>query len=160
MEAYQVSTGTIIVKESARNASNLTTTIYARVSSNDQKADLERQAERLSKYAIDHDLSVIKTVRDVGSGLNGKRPKLKKLLADPSISIILVEHQDRLTRFAFEYLQAALSASDKRIMVIEDKEVEDDPVVNMIDILTSYCARLYGKRSANNKARAVIKGLT
>lgn len=95
-------------------------------------------------------------VTEVGSDLNGKRPKLRRILSDPSVSIVVVEHRDRLARFGIEHLEAALSAHGRRIVVADQGETTDDLVRDMIEVLTSMCARLYGRRGARNRAiRAV-----
>ncbi|GAA0397002.1 hypothetical protein Acor_62180 [Acrocarpospora corrugata] len=93
---------------------------------------------------------------EVGSGLNGKRAKLARLLGDPLVSVIVVEHRDRLTRFGIEHLSAALAATGRRIVVIDDAEVDNDLVRDMTEILTSFCARLYGHRSASRRAKAAL----
>ncbi len=90
---------------------------------------------------------------------NGHRPKLLKLLRDPSITIIIVEHRDRLVRFGYEYLEAALTAQGRRLIVIDDQEVKDDLVRDLIEVLTSFCARLYGQRAARNKAQKALKAI-
>jgi predicted site-specific integrase-resolvase len=87
-------------------------------------------------------------VSEIGSGLNGHRSKISKLLADPSISTIVVEHRDRLSRFGSQYIEAALVASGRKINRRNPEEMKDDLVQDMYDVLTSFCARLYGRRSA------------
>lgn len=130
--------------------------LYARVSSAGQKPDLDRQVARLTEWATGNKLSVAKVVCEVGSALNGARPKLKRLLADPDVSVIVVEHRDRLARFGVEYIEAALSAQGRTVRVVNDGEVSDDLVGDMTDVLTSFCARLYGKRAARNRARTAL----
>lgn len=132
---------------------------YCRVSSADQKADLERQAGRVAAAATGMGLAICEVVSEIGSGLNGRRPKLARLLRDPSATVIVVEHRDRLTRFGFEHLSAALEATGRRIVVIEDAELPDDLVRDMTEVLTSMCARLYGRRSANRRARAGLDAI-
>lgn len=97
------------------------------------------------------------TVTEVGSGLDAHRPELRKLLADPSVTTIVVEHRDRLARFGVEHLEAALSASGRRIVVLDDAEINDDLVADMVEVLTSMCARLYGRRSARRRAEAGVR---
>jgi putative resolvase len=70
--------------------------------------------------------------------------------------VIVVEHRDRLARFGVEHLEAALSAQGRRIMVADPGETTDDLVRDMIDVLTSMCARLYGRRGARNRAMRAI----
>lgn len=101
-------TRTIIVREPAEKQSTSKIALYARVSSADQKDDLARQLERLRDSAAAKGYTVTKEVVELASGLNDSRPKLAKLLADTTIGIIIVEHQDRLTRFGFKYIRKLL----------------------------------------------------
>jgi len=130
--------------------------VYARVSSHDQRADLDRQVARVTEWVTGQGLCVAEVVREVGSGLNGRRPKLRRILSDPSVTAIVVEHRDRLARFGVEHLDAALAAAGRRVLVADPAETADDLVRDMIEVLTSMCARLYGRRGARNRAvRAV-----
>jgi putative resolvase len=157
----QLPTGTIIVKEpdEDKGADNSQAVIYARVSSSDQKQDLDRQVSRLVEYALSNGYSVKGVVKETGSGLNGRGTKLLSVLRDSSARIIIVEHKDRLARFGFEYIEALLASSGRRVAVADDKEMTDDLVQDMIDVLTLFCARLYGKRSAKNKAKKAMKAM-
>ncbi len=132
------------------------TVVYARVSSHDQRADLDRQVARLTDWATSNGRVVGEVVTEVGLGLNGKRPKLRRILSDPSASVVVVEHRDRLARFGVEHLEAALSAQGRRIIVADQGETVDDLVRDMIEVLTSMCARLYGRRGARNRAMRAV----
>jgi putative resolvase len=114
----------------------------------------------LTAWATEHGLEVGQVVCEVGSGLNGKRPKLRRILSDPDATVIVVEHRDRLARFGVEHLQAALAAQGGRIMVAESGETTDDLVRDMIEVLTSMCARLYGRRGARNRAMRALTAAT
>jgi len=151
----QLPTGTILVHEMPTKTSNAA--LYGRVSSADQKPDLERQMQRLRDYAAARGLKVVQEVQEIGSGLNGHRKKLLKLLADPSISIIVVEHRDRLARFGAEFISAAMTAANRELRAINQTECNDDLVQDMVDVLTSFCARLYGKRAAKNRAKRALE---
>lgn len=129
---------------------------YARVSSADQKDDLERQAGRVVTGATARGLSVDQVVTEIGSGMNGHRRKLTRILSDPAVSVLVVEHRDRLTRFGFEHLSASLSACGRRIVVLDEAETSDDLVRDMTEVLTSLCARLYGRRSASRRAAKAV----
>ncbi|MHB8296060.1 MAG: IS607 family transposase, partial [Acidimicrobiales bacterium] len=72
--------------------------LYARVSSHDQKADLDRQVARLSRWAAQSGQPVVRIEAEVGSGMNGTRAKVRRLLADPLVTTVVVEHRDRLGR--------------------------------------------------------------
>ncbi len=156
--AYQTPTGTILVKVGEEKEGGKAA-IYARVSSADQRADLDRQVARLLEFANTKGLAVAKTITEIGSGLNGHRRKLMQLLSDPEITTIIVEHRDRLARFGFEYIEAALMAQGRRIMVMEPGEVKDDLVQDMIEVLTSFCARLYGRRTAKNRVKRAMEAI-
>ena len=132
------------------------TVVYARVSSADQRSDLDRQVARVTVWATGQGIGVDRVVTEVGSALNGRRKKFLALLRDPSVGTIVVEHRDRFARFAVEYVEAALSAQGRRLVVVDDAEVDDDLVRDMTEILTSFCARLYGKRAAANRAQRMM----
>jgi len=155
--AEQIETGTIMVYPQKAIVGGVA--LYARVSSGDQKADLERQLGRLIAFANTNGLKVTKAVSEVGSGLNGRRGKLLALLKDSTISTIVVEHRDRLARFGFEYIECALASIGRKLCVVDDGEMNDDLVQDMIDVLTSFCARLYGRRGAENRARKALEAV-
>jgi putative resolvase len=69
----------------------------------------------------------------------------------------VVEHRDRLARMNAELVEAALSAHGRRLVVLDDGEVDDDLVRDMLEVLTSFCARLYGRRSARNWAQKALR---
>lgn len=152
--ARQLSTGTILVDEPIAAAAGVA--VYARVSSGDQRTDLDRQVARLTGEATAQGLAPTRVVAEVGSGLNGHRTKLLSLLRDRSVGTIVVEHRDRLARFGVEYLEAALAAQGRRLVVVEATEVADDLVADMVEVLTSFCARLYGRRCAKRRAQAAL----
>ena len=119
----------------------------------DQRMDLDRQVARLVAFSTDRGLKVDKVITEIGSGLNGHRRRLRSLLADPKVGIIVVEHRDRLARFGADFIQSVLSASGRELLVADPGETEDDLVQDVTDVMTSLCARLYGKRSAKNRAK-------
>jgi putative resolvase len=98
-------------------------------------------------------------VREIGSGLNDKRRELASILADPSVQTIVVEHRDRLARFGVGQLERTLSAAKRAIVVVDRGELEDDLVRDMIDLMTCFSARLYGRRSARNRAQRALDAL-
>jgi putative resolvase len=153
--ARRLPSGTILVEETAPQAGKVA--LYARVSSHDQRSDLERQLGRLVEWAANHDLAVDLTVAEVGSGMNGARPKLRRLLADGRVGTIVVEHRDRLARLGSEYIEAALLGAGRRLVVVDPSEVEDDLVPDMTQVLISLCARLYGRRSAHTRAHRALR---
>ena len=131
--------------------------LYARVSSQDQRGDLDRQVARLSEWAAEAGHPVVRVEAEVGSGMNGARTKVRRLLSDPKVTTVVVEHRDRLGRMNTELVEAALSAHGRRLVVIDDGEVDDDLVRDMTEVLTSFCARLYGKGGARNRAEKALR---
>lgn len=131
--------------------------LYARVSSHDQKADLERQVSRLAEWAANASQRVVRVEAEVGSGMSGTRAKVGRLLADPLVTTVVVEHRDRLGRMNTEMVEAALSAHGRRLVVIDEAEMDDDLVRDMTEVLTSFCARVYGRRSARNRAEKALR---
>ena len=153
----QLASGTILVEAPASPLGTAgRTVVYARVSAHDQRGDLDRQVSRVMAWASEQRLGVQEVVCEVGSGLNGRRPKLARLLADPQVTTVVVEHRDRLARFGVEQLQAALSAHGRRVLVADVGEATDDLVRDMVEVLTSFCARLYGRRGARNRAMRAL----
>jgi putative resolvase len=154
--AYQTPSGSIIVELPVPGSQPGRTVVYTRVSSHDRRADLDRQLARLTRWAAQEGLQVAEVVAEVGSGLNGRRTKLRRLLADPAVTTIVVEHRDRLARFGVEQLDAALAAHGRRVLVADPAETTDDLVRDMVEVLTSFCARLYGRRGARNRAMRAV----
>lgn len=134
--------------------------IYARVSSSENKDNLDRQKERLVSYCNAKGYKVSKIVAEIGSGINDKRPKLESLLGDNTIDVIVVEHKDRLCRFGLNYIQKLLALQGREIEIInpvdDDKE---DLFEDFVSIITSFCARIYGQRRTKRKTEQLIKEL-
>ncbi|GAA1838166.1 hypothetical protein GCM10009682_63390 [Luedemannella flava] len=131
--------------------------VYARVSSVDQKADLDRQVARVTVWATGQRLPVDRVVTEIGSAFDGHCKRFQALLGDPSVSTIVAEHRGRFARFGAEYVEAALRAQGRRLLVVDPAEVDDDLVRDVTEILTSLCARLYGRRAAANRARRAVQ---
>jgi putative resolvase len=157
--ARRLPSGTILVEVPGGNSDGTEeqrVVLYARVSAHDQRTDLDRQVARLSAWAAGQGIVVAEVVGEVGSGMNGRRPRLRRLLADPTVAMIVVEHRDRLARFGVEYLEAALGAQARRLVVLDPDEASEDLVSDLVEVLTSFCARLYGRRGARNRALRAV----
>ncbi|WP_327414539.1 IS607 family transposase [Streptomyces sp. NBC_01233] len=157
--AERVGPRTILVNVEANSSASVTggVGLYARVSSHGQRQDLERQVARLTEWAAEAGHRVVRVESEIASGMNGSRAKARRLLADPAVTTVVVEHKDRLGRMNVELIEAALSATGRRLVVLDKGEVEDDPVRDMVEVLTSFCARLYGRRSAKNRAEKALE---
>ncbi len=106
---------------------------------------------RLSVWAAEAELPVVRVEAEVGSGVNGSRAKVRRLLADPAVTVVVVEHRDLLGRVNTGLAEAALSAHSRRLVVLEGSEVTDDLVRDMAEVLTWFCARLYGRQPTRNR---------
>lgn len=155
LDAYQLPTGTIVVNERVNVGSGVV--LYARVSSYDQKDDLERQKTRLRDYAAANGYKVTKEVSEIASGLNDNRKKFLRLLSDKSVGLILVEHKDRATRFGFNYIAELLKAQGRQIEVINESDTKDELIDDFVSIITSMAARIYGRRNSKRRASQVKK---
>lgn len=134
-----------------------TAVVYARVSNNDAKDNLNRQLERIVNFASSNGFVVKKTIKEIGSGLNDKRPRLMSLLEDDDWNYLIIENKDRLTRFGFNYLKTLLNKQGKDIVVINERDdKKDDLVQDLVSIIYSFSARIYGLRKAQNKKKEIL----
>jgi putative resolvase len=137
--------------------------IYARVSSADQKEDLERQKQKLVEYAKSKGYQDIEVIEDIASGLNETRKglnKLFKLVTEKQIEAVFITYKDMLTRFGFKYLETFFSSYGCRIEAIDSEEVKEpqqELVEDLIAIVTSFAERIYGARS--HKGRKVVEAV-
>ena len=134
-----------------------TAVIYARVSSSDQKSDLERQVEYLKEYCSTKGCNIVDILTGVASGLNEKRRGLEKLfeyVINGNVDVAVISYKDRLTRFGFRYLEEFFNSHGVRIEVVFGEEPEDlqrELVEDLIAVVTSFTGRLYGVRSHKKK---------
>ena len=152
------STGRVFINLENEQVMSLNVCIYARVSSSENKDNLERQKERLINYCNAKGYKVAKVVTEIGSGLNDERKKLESILLDRSLNLIVVEHKDRLSRFGLNYIQKLLEMDNRRIEVINPQSNdEDDLMQDFVSIITSFTARLYGRRRSKRLTEKIIK---
>lgn len=158
--AYKLPTGTIIIPEEETVGKPDYVVCYARVSSSQNKKNLETQMERLNAFCSASGYIIKESVKECASGPNDKRPKLCKILSSGKATKIIVEHKDRLTRFGFNYLQILLTNQGCEIIVINEAEnSKDDLLQDLVSIITSFCARIYGQRRCKKKTETIIKAL-
>jgi putative resolvase len=153
LDAYQLPTGTIIVREPRPAATGVA--LYVRVSSADQKDDATRQMQRLRDYAAARGYQVVTEVTEIASGLNDERPNLTKLLTDARVGVLVVEHKDRLTRFGYSYIATLLEQQGRRVEAIFPTDPGDDFVDDFVAVITSMAARIYGRRNATRHAAQI-----
>lgn len=134
--------------------------IYSRVSSTENKLDLDRQADRLLQYCNAKGWQVHAQIKEIGSGVNDNRPKLLKILQDGTPTRLIIEHKDRLTRFGFNYIQILCDHINCELHVINQVDNDtEDLVQDFVSIITSFCARIYGQRRSKRKTEQLIKEL-
>ena len=149
LDAYQTPSGMVVVRDPPMERTGTgRIALYARVSSADQKSDLERQVQRLRDYAAARGYQVAKEVTEIASGLNESRPKCLKLLADPTIDTIIGEHRDRSTRFGWTYLTTLMEAQGRRMEAVFPDDTSDDLINDLVSLITSMAARIYGRRGS------------
>jgi len=132
--------------------------IYTRVSSNENRRNLDAQATRLKEYSIARGYQIVEVVKEVGSGVNDNRKKLKKLLESDSWGTIVVEHKDRLTRFGFNYIETLLNKEGRKIEVVNLAEDEkSDLMQDLVSIIYSFNTKMYGLRRSKRKTEEIVK---
>jgi len=149
------------IKEDENNEIKLPIAVYARVSSHDQKqkGDLDRQKSRLLEYCVKKKYEVEYVFDEVASGMNDKRSKLLKLMklaSDNKISKIVIEHKDRLIRFNYNIILMYFNSHAVEVEFIEktlNKSFENELVEDMLTLMASFSAKIYGKRSHQNRKK-------
>jgi putative resolvase len=162
LPAHQLPSGTVVVEvpPPPQAVRHQKVAVYARVSSAENRKTLDSQAERVAAFCAARGWQVSKVVRECGSGVNDQRPQFLALLADTSISQIVVEHKDRCSRFGVAYVQTLLKTQGRELVIINEAEEEQtDLMQDFVAILTSFCARLYGRRRARRKKTQLLAAL-
>ena len=158
LQTEKTPTGRILIIDNPNRFESVA--IYARVSSSENKENLARQKERLISFCNAKGYKVSKVVTEIGSGLNDNRPKLEHLLLDNSITLIVVEHKDRLARFGLNYIIKLLAQNNRRIEIINPQSNDqDDLMQDFVSIITSFTARLYGQRRSRRSTEKLLKEL-
>jgi excisionase family DNA binding protein len=135
--------------------------IYCRVSSHEQKAkgDLERQVGRMTSEALKRKYNIIAVFDEVGSGMNDNRKKLQKmfeLVKNREIDVVLIEHKDRLSRFCLNYLISYFKSYGVRVEWSDEilgQTYEQELVSDILSLMASFSAKIYGKRSSQNRKK-------
>jgi len=156
--AYALPTGTIVIPDEIINKKQEYNIVYARVSSSENKSNLESQAKRITEFCNAKGWIPNEVIKEVASGVNDNRPKLNKILKEQKATRIIIEHKDRLTRFGFNYIKNLFN--DCEIIIINPtEENEKDLMQDFVSIITSFCARLYGYRRTKRQTEKIIEEL-
>ena len=133
------------------------TIAYARVSSQDQKEELKRQAQVLELYCAEHGYKY-ELITDLGSGMNYYKKGLTTLISrilDDGVKRLVLTHKDRLLRFGAELIFSICEAKGVEVVIInrgeEEASFEEDLAKDVLEIITVFSARLYGSRSGKNR---------
>jgi len=158
--AIEDNTGHIIIpiKEIKEKSNNVA--LYARVSSNDRKKSLNEQLKRLENYSISNGFNIKHSIKEIASGMNDNRSKLSKLLLNDDWDTLIVENKDRLTRFGFNYIKLLLNKLNKEIIVVNQTDNDKtDLMTDLISIIYSFSARMYGlrKRKKRNEIKEFLE---
>lgn len=156
--AYTSPTGKVFVPDVTESDKPDKTVVYCRVSSSQNKGNLETQAERVCAFCAAKGWKVSEVVKEVGSGLNDMRKNLQRVITDKSVTRIVVEHKDRLTRFGFNYIKSLFPG--EIVVINEAKEDRDDLMGDFVAIITSFCSRLYGLRRNKRRTEKIIEELS
>lgn len=144
---------------SASSKNEIRVAVYCRTSSHEQKqkGDMERQLGRVLSHCVEKGYKVVETFEEVGSGMSDTRPKLTrlfKLVEEKKIDKVVVEHKDRLCRFMYEFLVSYFGSHGVEIEHMSEilgTSYEQELVADMLSLMSSFSARIYGKRSAENR---------
>jgi predicted site-specific integrase-resolvase len=160
LKGRQLDTGTILIDEDEDESKPYRVAVYARVSSSENKSNLDAQADRLVAYCAAKGWQVSRVVKEVDSGINDARPKLLELLEDENVTVIVVEHKDRLTRFGYNYIETLLKKQGRSVEIVNlAEDGREDLMQDLVAIIYSFSARMYGLRWAKRKTEKIIKEL-
>lgn len=161
--AYQLPSGTIVIPDYSNIDIKKYEYIvcYSRVSSSQNKNNLESQSKRLLSFCAAKGWVVKENIKEIGSGINDNRPKLLNIIKDGKATKLVVEHKDRLTRFGFNYIKELCDKIDCEIIIINECDSEkEDLIQDFISIITSFCSKIYGQRRSRRKTEQIIKTLS
>jgi putative resolvase len=160
IDSFKSESGSIYVRCKDNITKEEYVVIYARVSSTQNKDNLDSQADRLVQYATARGYQIKEVIKEIGSGINDNRTKLNKLLENENPTKIIVEHKDRLTRLGFNYISTLLKRVGCEIEVVNEVDTnKEDLIQDFTSIITSFCARIYGQRRNKRKTEKLIREL-
>jgi predicted site-specific integrase-resolvase len=156
--AFKDNLGNILIPIEELDSNKYTkAALYARVSNNSAKENLDRQMERIIDFSMKNGFKIQYQIKEISSGMNDGRIKLCHLLAKDDWDVIIVENKDRLTRFGFNYIELLLKTRGKEILVINqtNKDTKEDLISDLVSIVYSFTARIYGLRKGRLKGSEI-----
>lgn len=158
--AYQLPTGTVVIPDYVKHNISEYVVTYARVSSSENKDNLESQSKRLIQFCNAKGWTTSENVKEIGSGINDSRKKLLQILIDNKATKLVIEHKDRLTRFGFNFIKILCDRNNCEIIIINNTDGDKEDIIqDFVSIITSYCAKIYGQRRSKRKTEQLIKEL-
>jgi len=160
--AYQLPTGTVVIPDNSKQEFNKTEYVvtYSRVSSSENKDNLIKQSNRVIDYCNAKGWKTQENIVEIGSGINDNRKKLIQILHEGKATKLVVEHKDRLTRFGFNFIKETCNKFNCEIIIINEVESEKEDIIqDFVSIITSFCAKIYGKRRSKRKTEQLISEL-
>lgn len=133
------------------------TVAYCRVSTREQKEGLKEQKLAILEWSNKNGITIDETIEEIGSGFNGNRKKLQKLLARDDVKSIVIEHQDRLIRTNFQLLNSLLEHNDTTVICVNERNEDTDLMQEVMDFFVSACGRFYGQRVAKRVKEKVVE---
>jgi predicted site-specific integrase-resolvase len=160
LNAYQLPSGTVVVQEEAGKNRTLeleNAALYCRVNPAASPATAERQLNRLRDFASARGYKVAQEVIEIAGGLDDKRPRLNRLLADSEISIIVVEHQSRLARYGFAQISQLLAAQGRRVEIVAptEPEIDEELAADFLQAISVMAQHLYGRKRTRQTAEQI-----
>ena len=143
--AFQDKMGNILIPIKELDSNKyINAVLYARVSNNSAKENLDRQMERLIDFSMKNGFKIKYEIKEIASGMNDSRNKLCHILVKNDWNVIIVENKDRLTRFGFNYIQLLLKSKGQEILVINqtNKDEKQDLISDLVSIVYSFTARM------------------
>jgi predicted site-specific integrase-resolvase len=158
--AYKLESGTIIVPDENTTIKPEYVVTYARVSSSENKSNLESQSNRLISFCNAKGWQTHFNIKEIGSGLNDRRAKLENILLQGAATKLVVEHKDRLARFGVRYIEILCKHIGCELIILNPNENDkEDLIQDFVSVITSFCARIYGQRRSKRKTEQIIKDL-
>ena len=156
--AYKTESGAIRIRVcSPEEEKSEYTVVYARVSSSENRTNLENQAERVSNFCNAKGWIIDEVIKECASGLNDCRPKLQKILEEGKATRIVFEHKDRLTRFGYAYIETLFKG--ELVPINSVNTGTEDIMQDFVSLVTSFCARIYGRRRSKRATQKLINDL-
>ena len=118
--------------------------------------NMEKTEKRLEEFAVLKGYNIINSYKEIASGMNDNRQILNKVFENDNWTYLIIENKDRLTRFGFNYIKKLLNKLNKEIIVINETDNDNEDLIkDLVSIIYSFSARMYGLRRRKNKTEVI-----